>query len=108
MERRRRSLTVDGDLVTAKTTKGTWTRDMFHLTPRGDFINGAQVDEIALSQGFDGAKITVIAKRDLFGGNGFVNVKAFSEGSSAISSLQIDGDVGRLDFGLAEKRRSSP
>jgi hypothetical protein len=92
---------VDGDLVTAKTTAGTWTRDMFHLAPRGDFINGVQVDEIALGKGFDGAKITISAKRDLFGGNGFVNITKFSSGSSAITSLDIDGDIDQLDLSLA-------
>jgi hypothetical protein len=46
-----------------------------------------------------GAKITVKAKPDLFGGNGFVNVTDFSTASSEIQSLSIDGDIGRLNLG---------
>src|SRR5437868_11068653 len=62
---------VDGDLVKFVTTKGVWTEAMFDLTPTSNFVQGSALKSVTIPAGanFDGANITITAKRDLFGGN---------------------------------------
>lgn len=88
---------VDGDLVTVKTTRGTFSAADFVLVPRGDFIGGAQLAKLSLDSDFAGANVTFTAKRDLFGGNGFVNVGLIDAAGVSLGTVSVKGDLGALD-----------
>lgn len=90
---------VDGDLVTVKTTRGEFIAEDFVLVPRGDFIGGAQLARLDLGTDFANANITFTAKRDLFGGNGFVNVGAIDATGVNLGTVSVKGDLGAIDAG---------
>lgn len=88
---------VDGDLVTVKTTRGTLAAEDFTLVPRGDFVGGAQLARLNLNGDFAGANVTVTAKRDLFGGNGFANVGFIDAAGVSLGVVSVKGDLGGFD-----------
>ncbi len=90
---------VDGDLVTVKTSKGTFEEGDFVFAPRGDLLNGAQLTALTLDDGFTGANLSFTAKRDLFSGNGFVNVGFIDAHGVSLGAVSVKGDLGAIDAG---------
>ena len=103
---------LDGDAVTVTTTRGAWTAEMFELLPEDRFIGGASLKTLSIAPeaGFDGADISVSAKRDLFGGDGSVNIETINAPGSVFGKITINGALGEIHAGggtgLAIKRLS--
>jgi hypothetical protein len=90
---------VDGDLATAKSSKGGFTAAMFTLRPTGDVLGGAQLVEWGLSDLPDGTKLALTAKPGAFGGNGLVHVGFVNGTAFRPASVLIAGDVAGLVLG---------
>ncbi len=89
---------VDGDLVTVKTTKGTFNGGEFtgiELAASG----AGQLQKLTLGAGFTGANITITAKPGANGGNGFVNVGFLDAAEVDLGAVSIAGDLGRIAAG---------
>ncbi len=93
---------ADGDLVTVKTTAGTFTGNEFRLIPAGGAIGGSVLGEVDLGAGFKGAKVTISAKRGAVGGNGFANVGYLNAIGVDLGAVVINGDLGRIDAGAVK------
>lgn len=90
---------LDGDLVTVKTTRGVLTPANFGLELNGLFTS-EQLQLLALGDpSFDGASVTITAKRDVFGGDGFANVGFVDATGRNLAKLSIKGDLGRIAAG---------
>ena len=87
---------VDGDIATFVTTAGKWTAPMFDLTPTGNFVHGSALKSLTIPAGadFDGANITITAKRDLFGGNGSVNFQTLDASGVNLGKVSVRGALG--------------
>jgi hypothetical protein len=90
---------VDGDLATAKSSKGGFTAAMFELRPTGDLLGGAQLTEWKLNELPDGTKLTLTARPGAFGGNGLVHVGLVEGAAFRPASVLIEGDVAGLNLG---------
>lgn len=90
---------ADGDFVTFRTNKGTFTQDSFVLVPQGGLSDEAQLAELKLDASFTNATITTTVKRDLFKGNGFVNVGHLDATGINLSAVNIRGDLATIDIG---------
>ncbi len=86
----------DGDLVTVKTTKGSFHRSDFTL-------ESGSLQAIDLTRdlaGFSGASITVSATTPSGGtGDGEVHLGALKATGIDLAAVTIDGDLGQLDAG---------
>lgn len=93
---------IDGDAVTITTTRGAWTAEMFELLPEDRFIGGSALKTISIGPqaGFDGANISVSAKRDLFGGDGSVNIETIDAFGTALGKVTIAGTLGEVRAGV--------
>lgn len=89
---------VDGDLVTVKTTKGTFEEGDFTFVPEGGML-GAQLTSLKLDAGFAGATVSFTAKRDLLSGNGFVNVGFIDASGVNLGAVSLKGDLGAIEVG---------
>lgn len=95
---------VDGDLVKFVTTRGVWTEAMFDLTPTGNFVNGSALKSVTIpaNANFDGADITITAKRDLFGGNGAVNFQTLDASGVNLGKVAVRGALGSVLAGTGD------
>jgi hypothetical protein len=73
---------------------------MFELLPTFTF-NGSALKTISIGPqaGFDGANISVTAKRDLFGGDGSVNIETIDASGTALGKVTINGALGEVQAG---------
>jgi hypothetical protein len=94
-----RFVDVDGDLVTVKTNRGTFTEEDFALVPTGGLDGEAQLTGLTLDSGFANATISITAKRDLNGGNGFVNVGFIHADGVNLGVIGLKGDLGGISSG---------
>jgi hypothetical protein len=95
---------VDGDLVKFVTTKGAWTEAMFDLTPTGNFVGGSALKSVTIpaNANFDGADMTITAKRDLFGGNGAVNFQMLDASGIDLGKVSLRGALGFIAAGSGD------
>ncbi len=92
---------VDGDLVTVKTTVGTFddANFIFSEVP-GAVPGGGQFNKLDLTDAeFGKANITITAKRSPLGGNGLVNLGFLDATGVDLGVVSIAGDLGRLSAG---------
>ncbi len=90
---------VDGDFVTIKTTKGTFTTASFSGYKTG-VVTGAQLQTLKLDSTFTGASITITAQPSPFiGGNGFVNIGFIDATGVDLGAITLPGDLGRINAG---------
>ena len=90
---------ADGDIVKIKVSKGTLDQSDFVLVAAG---SGADLRKINFSDDngeFAGADLKITAKRDLFSGNGFVNVGFIDSTGADLGKVSIKGDLGRINAG---------
>ena len=89
---------VDGDLVTVKTSVGTFTGAEFFGIETG--ANGAgQLRTLKLGAGFTGANLTFTAKPTAQGGNGFVNLGFLDAIGVDLGAVTIPGDLALITAG---------
>ncbi len=87
---------VDGDLVTVQVSRGSLSAENFILQPAGA---GSQLVSVSLlGHAFDGANLTVNAKRSP-GGDGLVNVGEIGVRGADLRSITVKGDIGTIDAG---------
>ncbi len=89
---------VDGDLVTVKTTVGTFSDGDFTIVAAAG--GGGQLRLINLDDDgaeFTNAKLTITAKPGPLGGNGFVNIGEIRADGVDLGNVSIAGDLGQLD-----------
>lgn len=87
----------DGDLVTVKTTLGTFTAANFRLAGAG---SGARFVTLDLTTGgFDGTKISITAKRQAGGGDGHVDLGFLNAFGVDVAAISVPGDIGGLRVG---------
>ena len=89
---------VDGDLVTVKTTKGTFGPTNFNGFQTG-VTGGGQLQSLTLDAGFAGAAITITATPGILGGNGFVNIGHIDADGVDLGAITLPGDLGRITAG---------
>jgi hypothetical protein len=96
---------VDGDLISITTTKGTDAQLLAVVSktnPAGAVPGGVAISEINLADNlaaFDGASITVTARRGPLGGDGLVNVGAIIAAGLDLGSVTVKGDLAELYAG---------
>ena len=95
---------VDGDIVTVKTTAGTFTPASFGGIQKG-VIGGGQLQKLTLDATFAGASITVTAKPSILGGNGFVNVGEIDADGTDLGKVTIGGELQDLEVGDSNDTR---
>ncbi len=91
---------VDGDRVTVRTSKGQFAQSNFQIN--AGTSGGGQLQTLDLHNDaaeFNGANITISAQRTAAGGDGFVNVGYLNATDLDLGSVQITGDLGRIDAG---------
>lgn len=89
---------ADGDAVTIKISSGTFTAANFQTQPT---FGGEQLQILNLSAGgFDGADISITAKKSATG-NGRVNVGWIDSTDHDLGIVKINGDLGRIVAGDA-------
>jgi autotransporter-associated beta strand protein len=91
---------VDGDLVTFKTTKGQLNAEDFQFAPSPS--GGARLAFFEVKNNpeeFDGARITMTAKPQAAGGNGFVNIQSMDLRNIDLGSFRITGDLSEFFTG---------
>ena len=95
---------VDGDIAKLVTSKGAWTEPMFQLEPTGNFVGGSALKALTIPVGadFDGANITITAKRDLFGGNGAVNFQTLDATGVNLGKVSVKGALGFVLAGTGD------
>ena len=98
---------VDGDLVTLKVSKGTLDATNFKLLAKSTADTRAQLLALNLGSEFDGADVTLTAKR-AGSGDGKVNVGAIDGVGVDFGAVKVGGDLGSfragdVDAGLAFK-----
>ena len=91
---------VDGDLVTLKVSKGTLDAGNFKLLAKSTGDDRAQLLALNLAGEFDGADITLTAKR-AGGGDGKVNLGHLNAANTDLGKVAISGDLGRITVGDA-------
>ncbi|MEA3208278.1 MAG: trimeric autotransporter adhesin [Chthoniobacter sp.] len=95
---------LDGDLVTVKTSVGTFTGSEFVGVQTGAH-GGGLLQALNLGAGFSGAKITFSAKpQDVNGdgtkeGNKLVNVGSINAAGVDLGGVKLPGDLGQIDAG---------
>ena len=89
---------VDGDLVTVKVSKGTLTTANFKLLAHDGISPKAQLLSLTLDGAFDGADVSITAKRAV-GGDGKVNVGFLDATGVDLGKVTISGDLGRIVAG---------
>lgn len=91
---------VDGDIITITTSKGSFAAENFTTTPAGA-AGGVQLQSINFlgNTDFDGANITISAKRGPLGGDGFVNLGFLDAAGIDLGKVTVDGDLGRISVG---------
>lgn len=94
-----RYVDMDGDLVTVKTSRGTFSEDDFALVPTGGLEGEAQLAGLTLDSSFASANISITAKRGLFGGNGFANVGFIHADGVNLGAISLKGDLGGISSG---------
>jgi hypothetical protein len=92
---------ADGDLVTIKTTRGTYDGDEFTLMPVGAG-GGSVLAQLHLGSGFALADVTITARRGPTGGDGFANVGFIDAAGVNLGLVKITGDLGGIDAGAVK------
>lgn len=92
----------NGDLVTIRTSKGTFDRSQFRLSSPNPLTGGshliyADFSEASFGDEFAKANITITAKRGPNGGDGLVNVGTLDARGTALGRVSIDGDLQQVD-----------
>jgi hypothetical protein len=101
---------VDGDNVSVTiTTKGGASISPSNFTFNNSFgaTTEQQLEEISffLNAGFNGANITVTAKRNSLGaGDGFANIGYIDAAAVDLGTVNIKGDLGAIDAGDANTK----
>ena len=93
---------VDGDLVTVKTTAGTFDTTNFRVFLEfGAVTGGGRFSMLDLSdEEFDGANITITANRSVtLGGDGLVNLGFLDATGVDLGVFSLKGDLGRVKLG---------
>ena len=93
---------VDGDLVTVKTTAGTFDTTNFRVFLEfGAVTGGGRFSMLDLSDAeFAGANITITAKRSVtLGGDGLVNLGFLDATGVDLGVFSLKGDLGRVKLG---------
>ncbi len=92
---------VDGDLVTVKTTIGTFDATNFNVfVVPGGAPGGGQFSRLDVSEAeFAGANITITAKRGALGGDGLVNLGFLDATGVDLGVFSLKGDLGRVELG---------
>jgi hypothetical protein len=96
----------DGDLVTIKTSKGTFEASQFHLSSPNPLTGGAHLvyadfTAATTANEFLGANLTFTARREPTGGDGLVNVGTLDARGVTLGKVKIDGDLQQIDAGGA-------
>ncbi len=94
---------LDGDLVTIKISKGTFSPENFVFSGPADGVG--TLFEINLgtnTPAFFGANITMTAKPSPMGGDGFASLGRISAVGIDLGKVLIDGDLGRIVAGNSE------
>jgi hypothetical protein len=91
---------VDGDLVTVTVTgtKATLAANNFTLLAKTNTSSNAQLLELALGAEFDGANVSITAKR-AGGGDGKVNVGFLNAPAADLGTVAIAGDLVHFSVG---------
>jgi hypothetical protein len=92
---------LDGDVVMLKVRNGDLAMATFRTALAG---SGTQVLLLDMSlavagQTFNGASVTLTAKRGPLGGDGFVNIGQINATGIDLGAVKIAGDLGQLDAG---------
>ncbi len=93
---------VDGDLVTVKTTAGTFDASNFGIYSLNPLLVGhGQFSQLDVSDAeFAGANITITAKRAVaLGGDGLVNLGFLDATGVDLGVFSLKGDLGRVEIG---------
>ena len=100
---------VDGDLVTVKISKPVFDSATINSVFTFDMgsVNGSKstpqqlqrIDLTPLGAAVSGASLSVAAQRSSTGGNGLVNVGFINATGIDLSSVQVQGDLGRIRAG---------
>ena len=93
---------VDGDLVTVKTTAGTFDTTNFRVfLGFGTVTGGGQFSMLDVSDAeFAGANMTITAKRSVtLGGDGLVNLGFLDATGVDLGVFSLKGDLGRVELG---------
>lgn len=93
---------VDGDLVTVKTTLGTFDAGNIRVFTGvdGAVTGGKQFSRLDLRDlKFAGANITITAKRGPLGGDGLVNLGFLDATGVDLGVFSLKGDLGRVEIG---------
>jgi hypothetical protein len=90
---------LDGDIVTVKTSKGT-----FDLATNFEFAGVFGIESITRlnlenTAEFSGANITITAKRSPGGGDGLCTVGFIDASGTDLGKVVVDGDIGRIEAG---------
>jgi hypothetical protein len=89
---------VDGDFVTVKVSKGTLTGADFKLLKSSPTSVGAQFLSLNLGPAFDGADVSITAKR-VGGGDGKVNLGFLNASDVDLGKVTVGGDLGGIFAG---------
>ncbi len=89
----------DGDIVTVKTTAGEFSAGLFNMRSAG-LLGGQILDTLTLPGSFQGAKLSITAKRDpLVGGDGATQVGFINAAGVDLKSITISGDLATVFAG---------
>lgn len=94
----------DGDIVTAKITKGEFDYTNFRFAPKEVGSKGLRLEELDLTNGnggFDGTNITISVKRNPVRGegDGAVKIGKIDATGFDLGTVKIPGALGELDAG---------
>ncbi len=98
---------LDGDLVTVAVSKGTLGPQMLTIRAEGPFGGGILETLDLTSPLFDGANVTITAKRILQSGDGQVNVGYIKATGHDLGTVKVAGDLGRIDAGGGADNKKS-
>jgi len=93
----------DGDKVTVKTTKGTFTAANFLFRPTSDTgLQQLRLLDLTVGADFTGANITITAKQTAGVGDKLANVGFIDGTGKALGAVSVAGDLGQFDAASAK------
>jgi hypothetical protein len=86
---------VDGDAVTVKISRGSFSPANFQFTPSGpgEFL---QTIDLQGDPAFQGANLTISVKRNATSGDGFVYVGGINASGIDLGAVSVQGDLGYI------------
>jgi hypothetical protein len=88
----------DGDIVTVKTTKGSFAASQFKLSSPNPLTGGSHlVFADFVNSDLAGAAISITSKSAASGGDGLVNVGTIDATGLALAQVIVDGNVRKID-----------